>query len=504
LASDIYFGPTSAGSNNGTSCTDRYAYNDATHGINGTANPGPWVAGNTLHLCGGTWTGTAGHRWIYSRGSGSSGNPITIKFETDAILNAPYHYEYGGIYLANNYIIVDGGTNGIIQNTDNGTGLTYQHTTAGIYLYPCNNCEVKNLTIRNLYIHAKCELGPGLCDLAASIGGENALYITGSNISIHDNVMHDGCWLIFTYPGASNDNLKIYNNEFYNMDHGIACGAPASKMFFYNNHFHDMDNWDTGTDNKYHHDAIHCYGDNVNTIGDLYIYNNLFDGNQGDCCVTAQIYLEQNIVDHAHIWNNVIIGSLDGLGYGQVILGGGISHEVYNNTIIGTNTGANGVCLNFTPNSPAATVKNNIIENCNQPLKGASGATIAAVDYNMYANTGGGNPVFQFGGISTSTWSTWQSNCGCDSHSHYQAGSSWANLSSEGVPSAGFAGITAGVNLTIIAIGNLASLSSDTGAGNTRTPVARPGGTTAWDVGAYKFVSGAPMPPTNLTVTSVH
>jgi hypothetical protein len=46
-ASDTYFAATSAGSNNGTSCANAYAYNDGTHGLGvaGTWASGAWDIG---------------------------------------------------------------------------------------------------------------------------------------------------------------------------------------------------------------------------------------------------------------------------------------------------------------------------------------------------------------------------------------------------------------------------------------------------------------------------
>jgi hypothetical protein len=67
-ASDIYFAATSAGANNGTSCSNAYAYNDATHGINKAVN---WVPGNTLHICG-TISVSAGANAISCQANGTS------------------------------------------------------------------------------------------------------------------------------------------------------------------------------------------------------------------------------------------------------------------------------------------------------------------------------------------------------------------------------------------------------------------------------------------------
>src|ERR1035441_5405250 len=116
-ANDIYLAQTAQGGNNGQDCADAYAYNDGTHGINVSGN---WVAGNTLHICG-TISVSAGTNIITARASGSSGNPITIKWEPGAILQAPYFGtgSKAGIVLSGyNYITLNGG------NTGNATGTT--------------------------------------------------------------------------------------------------------------------------------------------------------------------------------------------------------------------------------------------------------------------------------------------------------------------------------------------------------------------------------------------
>ena len=138
-ANDIYFAQTAAGSGNGNSCQNAYSIADATHGINIAGN---WSAGNTLHLCGNI---TGSTTQIIAAGSGSSGSPITIKWESGAIFGPPYCNVGGGtnaciILSGHNYITLNGGTpcgpgttcnsdesggisvdTGVLQNTSNGT-----------------------------------------------------------------------------------------------------------------------------------------------------------------------------------------------------------------------------------------------------------------------------------------------------------------------------------------------------------------------------------------------
>jgi len=66
---------------------------------------------------------------------------------------------------------------GLWQDTANGTVLTYQQTGAGVWLSNCQMCEVKNLSISNIYVHN------GLSD---ENGGDSysIYWLGGSNVTI--------------------------------------------------------------------------------------------------------------------------------------------------------------------------------------------------------------------------------------------------------------------------------------------------------------------------------
>jgi hypothetical protein len=508
LGADIYFAQTSAGGNSGADCADAYAYNDATHGL-GTA--GAWTAGNTLHLCG-TFSGTTAISWITAQGSGSSGNVITLKFETGASLQQYYcASEYGCINISSqSYIMIDGGTNGFIENTQNGSPggacpstCNYQQNSRAIYSAACNNCEIKNLIIENIYVHTECEAASG-CDVTNGINaGTNAIVFGGSNQIIHDNVIHDVGWPLYE-QAANGDSASIYNNQIYNMDHGVACGAGANvtvnPLLIYNNHFHDMASWDTGTADEFHHDGVHCFStlSPVGKIQNLYLYNNLFDGNQGNCCVTAWVFLEggnsggstpwTDSTGTLYAWNNVILGSND-LGNGQLSVGVGTGHEIFNNTIQGTNAGNNGACLLFDTSATDVIVENNALQGCNQLLANGNPAptSFTTIDYNAYGGTvTGGNPVFNFASYNANTLAAWQSSCSCDAHSVASLGTNFA-LTSEGLVQTGYIGIGVGANLSSYATGNLATLASTSTGGGTQGAVSR---VVPWTIGAYNLVAG--------------
>jgi hypothetical protein len=155
-ANTVYI--ASGGTGAGTSCSspkDPTYFNTSGNWTTGTPTGIQIGPGTTVHLCG-TFTGAAGSTLLTAKGSGASGNPITILFEPGAILTAPYWYWGGAIVLSGqSWIVVNGdinnGRQGIIQNTDNGSNRTYQQQSRMIYSAGCSNCTIKNLTFADAY-----------------------------------------------------------------------------------------------------------------------------------------------------------------------------------------------------------------------------------------------------------------------------------------------------------------------------------------------------------------
>jgi hypothetical protein len=230
-ANDIYITQTGTGA--GTSCSSpqNVAF------FNNSSNWGtgkPIVPGTSVHLCG-TFTGTAGEQLLTVQGDGASGSPITIKFESGAILTAPYWSAFGAINEdGKSFITIDGGTNGLIENTANGTSPTFafQQQSRAVYAENCTHCTVQNLTIANLYVHNSTS------DTAVDQTGVNCvLGIGASNLTINNMTCHDAGWGI---AGLGNNSI-VENSNIYNVDHGIACGASGvlTGLSIHDNHFHD-------------------------------------------------------------------------------------------------------------------------------------------------------------------------------------------------------------------------------------------------------------------------
>jgi len=535
FASDIYFGPTSAGSNNGADCADAYAYNDATHGING-AGTASWVAGNTLHLCGGTWNGSAGQVWVAQPNgtSGSAGNPITIKFETGAIMSAPYHAVSGAISLQNSYIVVDGGTNGVIQNTTNGTNgspncingpCSTQQPSVFVYLKQAgaSNIEVKNLTMSDVYVQ---DSNTNNNDTAQST--VYCVFSLGnSNVTLDHNTCHDA-YYGFAIWGT---NTVISSNTLYNngtADIGSGINAPVTGLQIDHNSMVKSCNWYTTSD-AYHLNNVHIFANaGTGNYGGIVIYDNYFAGGCLLGAQTAHLYFEGTVTS-AQIFNNIFDNQNGGSPYYFPSLwfgnstgdGWSISNPlVVNNTFIGSDYVTGGSTdFHYNTEVTGLTFQNNLVTGGKSMLAlatdgggGAGNFASNGMNNNAYDSTnngGSGNP-FSYNQTAYATFALYKAalpvGSGQESASIIDPLATLA-IHSDGTLRSGSPAIGLGINLTSLGIAAL-----DTGAPQTfgvsgicgTGCVPRPPGG-AWDAGAYEFTGVTPPnPPQNLNVTAVH
>ena len=485
----LYVAQNAAGSSDGSSCANAHPvtwFNDVKNWSAGMSQIGP---GTVVHLCG-TFTGTAGGTMLAPPGSGSSGQPVTIYFDPGALLTAPYWQH--AIDLSNtHYVTVDGGSNGTIENTANGTALANQKGSMAISASNCSYCEMRNLTVQNLYVRTgnACEVDQTLVN-AIRFGGAD-------HVTIDNNVIHDVGWAIL----GSVNYETITGNDIYNIDHGIQFGSESSTLsgiVVHDNHIHDFALWDsTPQTDCYHHDGIHGFGGTSSVVTDFAAYNNVFDGQTG-ANFNQQIFLE-GINDGTpwtsspnslqFVYNNVFSTSapsesIAGLGS---IGGNGI---FVNNTVIGSNPTYTSACVGFGNSStltPGATVENNAVGGCGILVSSASPAgnfTVAAFDYNAYANCQNYNCFFtDYNGVSidVSDFATWQTKSGFDAHSFANtASATYFNLDAKYQPQTGSPLVGAGTNLSSLCATNssLAALCKDKN-GNPRPA------TGAWNIGAF-------------------
>jgi hypothetical protein len=511
FANDIYIAQASAGSNNGSSCANAYAYSyfntsgNWTTGVPSATKIGP---GSTVHICG-TITVGANTEALIFQGSGTSSSPVTLYFESGAVLASPYWPapgSGGAVDIgSNDYLVINGNggaggaAQGIIEATSNGdagatclSGACQYHEDASNGIEGgsgASNITIEGLTIEDLYVTASG---------VPSGGGGYCIYDHGqvSNWTITNNLMHDMAWCVqFQFDSGTSSGITISNNQIYNIDHGIAIGGPhagntITNVNVFGNNIHDYSNWDTPGD-VWHHDGIHIWGyndDGSDTITGVNIYNNTFGGCVGQN-VTAHVFVEANggSTKNVKIYNNSLIDTCNGGdGDGLLTTGQDGGYQIYNNTFMGT---AGDTCVG-TSNSPNTTFVNNVVSGCGTLMYVTSGGsfTSGGLHNNIYAACSSSN-CFAFPGGYTTSFAAWQSYTGQDASPSADIAS--AGLSPAGVPQSGSPLIGAGVNLTSLGI---AALNTDI-AGN-----ARPS-TGSWTIGAYSNSGPTPQPPTGLTGT---
>jgi parallel beta-helix repeat protein len=488
-ANDIYLAQNPAGAANGSSCSAAMAisfFGSSANWGTGSSQIGP---GTTVHLCG-TLTGSAGSTLLTFLGSGTSSSPITLHFETGAGLTAPYWATTGAINTnGQHYLIIDGGSNGYVTATANGTSLGHEQDTKGLSVGGCVGCIVRNLTVSNMYVHT-----------GSSSDGPNTfgIYVYGgSNNTITGNTVHDTRWgLFYVYPGSqSTTNAVISNNTFYHIDHGVVGGdgngnGILSGFIISGNTFHDMTNWDDTAD-SFHHDYIHVWAaGGGSAISGVQIFNNYFYGDPGHNINTlVNIETQSGNTDTGvMIYNNVLTNSstvhLPAYGY---VSSGGTNISLYNNTIVGSSTSTSMANECFFLGGTGYKIMNNTCQNVGIFLVMPSGGSISSVDYNNWYNSGAGFSVNN----SFMTFSAWRSLCSCDSHTVTTS----PLLDSSYKPQSSSPVVKIGSNLTTLGV---TTLNKD------KAQVQRVS-SGSWDLGAYTLngasSSAAPNPPSGLAAS---
>ena len=412
FAEDIYYAQSQAGGNTGADCDNAKAISALTWGA-GAGNIG---AGDTAHLCG--TIGTA----ISVGASGSAGNPITIKFETDAKLSDDVWSSGANILLISGrtFITVDGGSNGIIEATANGTGLTAQYNLNGVKVTgTVSDITIKNLTIQNLYVRTAYSSDSGFTG-----SGINMDAMTGSNFLV-DNVVISKVETAFWLTNAKVDNVTVSNNDFSHMEGGFWVGNNGAALYvtnlsFYGNTINTYDDGgDSSCSNAFAHgDGIHTWSYSGSNHDNIYIYNNTFGPAMGACLqTTAWLYIEGQSTNTL-VYNNKflardatqlsLITLADGVNASRTCGGAGgpcngliylkcdgpgapftCDYGVYNNTFAtgdGNSYGSTGLNVGAVNGSATVDVKNNIFTD------GQAGLWIQDMtvtnDYNLfYGNT---------------------------------------------------------------------------------------------------------------------
>ncbi len=466
-AKDIYIAQNASGTSNGSSCANSYPYtffNTSSNWGSGSTQISP---GTTVHLCG-VLSGK-----IVFQGSGTAGNPITVLFEAGAKMSAPsWGTGLTGAAIAAqgtmSYLVIDGGVNGLIECTNNGTSPTYAKSddTGATYMANCSNCTVKNLTVSNMYVRTN------LSDLAGR-GSEGIDISGGQGNRITNNIVHDAeLGIKHSLTGVQN-GIEIDHNTVYNTNHSISSGAvsdvTATNFLIHDNEIYNWANWDEPNTNVNHHNGVFVYFSGTpatSTLSNLLIYNNYMHGSVGNY-MTAMIFMDVTTgsVVSPTIFNNILSSdnSANNPTNGLIALGPDVnSPGIYNNTFnFSSNNGS--MCLAMT--STNDNIRNNIFSNCGR-IYYINGGGIAVSDYNDFY----GDTTFDGSAVALVAWRLASA---LDMHSIYQ--NPLLTLGTF-VPATGAPEIGVGVNLSSLGI---PALLLD------RKGAPRPS-SGAWDIGPFQ------------------
>lgn len=497
----------------GTACNGQTAITPATFNA---LTPAP---DDITWICG-TLSFTSATTGISVNGSGTSGHPIVINFDTGGIIQAG-NWGSGGAALRldnQNWITVDGkgagnaaaGTFtpvGIIQATLSGTtggaciggACTDDNGGTGISGQTTTNIVIKNLLIRDMYLRTSTSdynSGTGKPDWASFFGIHAS---PSSNLTINNNYITETGQNL-----APNGNSIIISNNYLDQsNHEVDMGAGTtswSGLYIFNNHFSSMNHWDSSDPSlPYHHDGIHIQPGSPGFYSNVFIYNNTFDGDIGSVSVTGWIYAEQTCCTGGTIWvfNNTATATPGRSAPAIFGIYGASTENIANNTIFQAFYTGGGISLDAGLNS-SVTInlhQNNILWGQSYDAKVQTGTIVngpAALNFNTYVDgsANGNADNFTYPGNDTQSLTTWRSTAlpGASTHdaSSQLVAPSAIKLNTDGSLQSGSPAIGAGTNLFSTCNGQpnpgLGALCNDKN-GNPR-PSSGP-----WDPGPFNFSS---------------
>jgi hypothetical protein len=477
---------SSAGSADGTSASNAYSIAQLN-----AASPYSPAAGDTVVL-----SGTITTKLVIPT-SGSAGNIITYQFDTGAKFSTA-RWATGAIGSTQSYITIDGGTNGIIEATGNGTARATQLACIGINITGGSNITIKNLLVRDMYVRT-----PGSAELVREGQGIVVQDITGG-LLIENCTVTEGDTMIAFVWSLTSTNWIVRDCVLSRCNHGIFASITQNNVVitnpkFYRNRVSESDIWEGHPDLHLNCIFIACEspaaqgGDYTNggTAPGLEVYSN-YIGPEIGFTNTAAIFIPDQgwrAFANCMVYNNLFTSDSGTHWNNGCIAVSSNGALVANNTYIAG--GGGGTFIQIGQGSASTTgmiIKNNLGTNIGTGIYCPQGG-IASCDYNVFHyESGTAENTYPPGGYYS--MATWTAATGFDVHTS----TSLPSLDASNVPTSGdTVAKDHGTDLS-------AYFTTDKN-GNTRT------GT--WDIGAFEYGAGGgdvtaptPNPATFASVTA--
>lgn len=403
---NLYVTQTGSGTHSGATPSNAWSvaeFNTASNWA-GTPTAGKVSPGDTVTLVGTITTPPV------MQGSGTSANPITIKFAPVTKLSVPYCSSSGQLQVTNqSHFIIDGAGVGIIESTANGTALANQQAAIGLKITGCTNVTVKNLIVRAIYVRT--------ADSSDSFTGAYGISIeNSSNCTVTNCNVSDAEVGVYVYASSGTvDGITISKNSISQVAKGIfvrlaADGTTLSTVILSGNLINSLFYWDGMWDGNWHDlYGILIEGRELTTdpITQVLIRENRVGGDVGAHC-NALIMLRYAVIA-PRLHNNFLSVSPDNPINGMVVIQGvgGLatsSAALLNNTFVGLPSPA--VPAVRTVAASGLTFRNNILKNCAQAIVETDPFSATAfAGNNLYYNLGSPG-FFAFG--DNLTLSQWQ------------------------------------------------------------------------------------------------
>jgi len=316
----------------------------------------------------------------------SGGAPLRFHFYTNAAIviatGTPIYL--GGL----SDVSIDGGYNGFITITNQGSKLIHANSSAIISTTGplVSNIMVLNLTISGNYRRTTNS------DYTCNQDDTGGFYANGigSNIIFSNDVFSDmQCCLNFLGGDGKGTNLQVLSCTFSNYDHGVIIGMNNyTNVTIAHNDFGATYNWDSMTNPPiYHHDGVHIQaaGKIVNQV----IAANIYHDNGSNA--TAAVFMDFGTdATTSQTYNNVFL--LSQYVYGNGFLSG--AGMIDNNTMsAGVVPNAIGLKL-----GTGTIFINNIIQGVNTYIA-LTTTTNTIFSNNTYCVQSSGSAMFSTNGI---------------------------------------------------------------------------------------------------------